>query len=183
MNRRGFVKSLGAALAVPALPAQSLMASAGAAAPAAVPHGLYMWGKMLTEVHGHCSTGMLTSMLKVEPKVALGIYDALLTNGVVAPANALGLSQATNPLHAPMPHASARTISTTRLQRPKLDDLLQDECAEPDEVLDTSEIDEDLASIDPVDSSDVNQEAVSSDHEPDESLSQQRSPDHRSGSA
>lgn len=178
MNRRGFVKSLGAAMAVPALPAQSLMAATSTSAPAALaPHGLYMWGKMLAEVHGHCSTGMLTSMLKIEPKVALGIYDALLTNGVVAPANTLGISHATNPLHVNFPQARARTLSTTRAKKPdlqklnaKLDDMLENDADESDQQAAT-------------DSSNVNQEALISPHEPDEPLSRERGPDDRSGTA
>lgn len=96
MKRRDFVKSLTALLAVPALPIRAVAVPAGAAAgaSASLPPNLYTWSAMIARRNGACSAETLMTALKIERAQAVTMFNRLIANNVVGPANALGVSQA-----------------------------------------------------------------------------------------
>ncbi len=159
------MKSLGAALAVPALPAKALMGGVAPAARVSATPALYNWAKMITQVHGRCSTGMLVSMLKVEPRVALGLYEKLIANGVVTGANALGMSRVVAPI-APT-HVGGHVAAKPVLKARPLGAFFEDQQGSGPEQQ--------------TDSLCLNQTAPNSEHELDDPISPRGDPDQPRG--
>ncbi|MGB7285527.1 MAG: hypothetical protein WBC71_01210, partial [Salaquimonas sp.] len=91
MNRRSFIQSLAAALALPAAPALTLKATA---LPAAAPHAaaatalatkarfwtIYMYG-----LHGNCTPATLSTMLNIPETQARGFLKNLIADGTIRP--------------------------------------------------------------------------------------------------
>lgn len=97
MNRREFTKGLVAAGMTPALPIKSLAKAAPVAKIAK--DSMYFWAHFVTRVHNKCSPAMLTRLLKLEPAQSEKIYADLLADGAITPADAFGISRATDPLY------------------------------------------------------------------------------------
>lgn len=86
MNRRSFLGTLSALLALPALPK--------AAVPIAPAH--MATAKIIARSHNRLTLDMLTRHLRVAPEMAARIQAQLLRQGVITPPVA-GISMATNP--------------------------------------------------------------------------------------
>ncbi|MEM7068036.1 MAG: hypothetical protein AAF478_04055 [Pseudomonadota bacterium] len=98
MDRRSFIKSIGAAALLPVLPGPSI-ALAAAPAPAVSAH-TYQWAEMIVRAHNKCNLGLLQRSLKINEAAASVLKSQLIENGVVtAQANAYGIHTATKPLY------------------------------------------------------------------------------------
>lgn len=97
MNRREFTKGLAALGVAPALPLPSLANAAPVAEMAK--DSMYFWAQFITRVHNKCSPAMLTRLLKLDPSHASDLYDEMLRDGVIGPADAFGISKATDPIY------------------------------------------------------------------------------------
>ena len=103
MDRRNFLKSIGATALLPAIPlpagALASTAPAAAAAPAITAH-TYQWAEMIVRAHNKCNLGLLQRSLRIDASAATALKESLIKNGVVtAQANAYGIHTATKPLY------------------------------------------------------------------------------------
>jgi len=99
MDRRSFLKSIGAAGLLPVLPIPSFTAAAPAAVPAVSAH-TYQWAEMIVRAHNKCNLGLLQRSLHISEAAASHLKSQLIKNGVVsAQANAYGIHTATKPLY------------------------------------------------------------------------------------
>jgi len=103
MDRRNFLKSIGATALLPAIPipAGALASTAAAAAPApAITAHTYQWAEMIVRAHNKCNLGLLQRSLRIDASAATALKESLIKNGVVtAQANAYGIHTATKPLY------------------------------------------------------------------------------------
>ncbi len=105
MDRRNFLKSIGASALLPAIPVPSfaIPAAIPATIPAAVPafsSHTYQWAEMIVRAHNKCNLGLLQRSLHVNGSVAEALKSSLIKNGVVqSQANAYGIHKATKPLY------------------------------------------------------------------------------------
>ena len=111
MKRRSFLKSLTALIAAPVLPAKAVFAAPTASA-AMPPPNLYTWSTTIARVQGKISTETLMLTLKVDSAQARTIFDRLLINDVIGPADALGVAKAKSIL-PPQVGLDARTLEKT----------------------------------------------------------------------
>ncbi|MGI9351858.1 MAG: hypothetical protein ACR2O3_09870 [Rhizobiaceae bacterium] len=99
MDRRSFLKSVGAAGLLPALPIPSFAIPVPTAATAVSAH-TYQWAEMIVRAHNKCNTGMLQRLLQVDTATASALKGQLLENGIInARANAYGIHTAVKPLY------------------------------------------------------------------------------------
>jgi len=101
MDRRNFLKSIGASALLPAIP---IPAGALAATPAtiAIPFSqhTYQWAEMIVRAHNKCNLGLLQRSLRIDANAASALKETLIKNGIVsAQANAYGIHAATKPLY------------------------------------------------------------------------------------
>lgn len=96
MKRRNFIRSLAAMLSAPALPATAMIQASATSAPASalLTPNLYTWSKTLARKTGKLSADTIASSLNIEMTKASEIFGRLVSNGVIGPTNALGVSQA-----------------------------------------------------------------------------------------
>lgn len=103
MNRRSFLKSIGAFSIFPALPAPTVAVAPtlSSAAPVQVfTEHTYQWAEMIVRAHNKCNLGLLQRSLRVDANVAEALRNSLIKNGIVtAQANAYGIHTATKPLY------------------------------------------------------------------------------------
>jgi len=103
MDRRNFLKSIGATALLPAISTPATMLAQGVPAAAATPAftaHTYEWAKMIVRAHNKCNLGLLQRSLQVDPIAAAALKDSLIKNGIVtAQANAYGIHTATKPLY------------------------------------------------------------------------------------
>ncbi len=82
MNRREFINSITAAAATTAMPMPSIaMRGASPVVPAAAKH----WASYMTQLHGTCTPGMLSTMINVEVGAAKGMLQTLIHQGYLRP--------------------------------------------------------------------------------------------------
>ena len=93
MDRRTFLSSLSALLAVPFLPAT---ATATAAPASLTPH--FATAKMLARCHDRASPEMLARLMRLDGDTANGLYRLLIDRQVITP-GAQGVAHAINPLN------------------------------------------------------------------------------------
>ncbi len=99
MDRRSFIKSIGAASLLPTLPASSLGIVEASAVHSVSPH-TYQWAEMIVRAHNKCNLGLLQRSLQISESAASVLKSRLIENGVVhAHANAYGIHTATKPLY------------------------------------------------------------------------------------
>ena len=96
MKRRSFLKSLTAFAAAPLVPAKALFAAPSTAAAATLEQP-YLWASFITRVHNKASPDMLVRLLKLEPAVAQDVFQKMLSDQVISPPDAFGISRAVNP--------------------------------------------------------------------------------------
>ncbi len=138
MDRRSFLKSIGATALLPALPipAGSLAAqSSVAAGTAAFSQHTYQWAEMIVRAHNKCNLGLLQRSLQVDATAASALKQALIKNGIVhAQANAYGIHTATKPLYEgafmSVSEASEKVIEAAE----EISDFIED-TAEPTEKI------------------------------------------------
>ena len=100
MDRRSFIKSLGAAGLLPVLPIPSAAITAAPAATPVVTAHTYQWAEMIVRAHNKCNLGMLQRLLQIDNAAAAVLKKQLLENGVIsAHANAYGMHTAVKPLY------------------------------------------------------------------------------------
>ena len=99
MERRQFIKSLGAAAILPAMPLPSITPPVPAAAATFSAH-TYQWAEMIVRAHNKCNLGLLQRSLQINEITASALKKQLIENGIVsAQANAYGIHTATRPLY------------------------------------------------------------------------------------
>ncbi|MEM7215058.1 MAG: twin-arginine translocation signal domain-containing protein [Pseudomonadota bacterium] len=99
MDRRSFLKSIGAAGLLPALPFPSLAVASTAVTPVVSTH-TYQWAEMIVRAHNKCNLGMLQRLLQIDNATASVLKRQLLENGIIsANANAYGMHTAVKPLY------------------------------------------------------------------------------------
>ncbi|MEM9280071.1 MAG: hypothetical protein AAGA76_16015 [Pseudomonadota bacterium] len=99
MDRRSFLKSIGAAGLLPALPIPSIAIATPSVAPAVSAH-TYQWAEMIVRAHNKCNLGMLQRLLQIDNATATVLKKQLLENGIIsAQANAYGMHTAIKPLY------------------------------------------------------------------------------------
>ena len=138
MDRRNFLKSIGAASLLPVIPMPAISAASPAAAvvtaPAFTSH-TYQWAEMIVRAHNKCNLGLLQRSLQVDVTVAEALKKELIKNGIVAAkANAYGLHKATKPLYEGSFLKPSEPLETAK-------DLIEDFIT-PDEEVDQVELDE-----------------------------------------
>lgn len=103
MNRRNFLKSIGATALLPAIPMPAMATAAQApvaASAAAFSQHTYQWAEMIVRAHNKCNLGLLQRSLQLDATAASALKQALIKNGIVtAQANAYGIHTATKPLY------------------------------------------------------------------------------------
>ncbi|MEM9331620.1 MAG: hypothetical protein AAGA53_09860 [Pseudomonadota bacterium] len=99
MDRRSFIKSIGAASLLPVLPFPSATIPAATAAPVVSTH-TYKWAEMIVRAHNKCNLSMLQRLLQIDTTAATALKNQLLANGVISThANAYGMHTAIKPLY------------------------------------------------------------------------------------
>ncbi|MEM7290734.1 MAG: hypothetical protein AAF412_10270 [Pseudomonadota bacterium] len=99
MDRRSFLKTIGAASLLPALPAPAFATAATSATPVVSVH-TYQWAEMIVRAHNKCNLGMLQRLLQLDNASAAVVKNKLLENGVIsAQSNAYGMHTAIKPLY------------------------------------------------------------------------------------
>ncbi len=111
MNRREFTASLGAAAALPFVPARAV-AMAPAASPA-LPSTAYAWAHLIARAQPSVSPAMLARHLRLDGSVARHLFDQLIRDGILKTPTALGTASAVRPL----PQATASAGSSDTLHR------------------------------------------------------------------
>lgn len=114
MNRRQFTQRLAALFATPALPAQSVLASATVSTSATLPSGAVFWAKYLNSLHDTCTPDMLGNMLNISGKAARHLHRDLIAKGVIPPTS-LVHSKPTQTRGVANPKTDRKSAEPTRL--------------------------------------------------------------------
>lgn len=102
MDRRKFLKSVGATALLPAIPAPAVAMTPVASATVAAPFSAhtYQWAEMIVRAHNKCNLGLLQRSLRIDAGAASALKESLIKNGIIsAQANAYGIHTATKPLY------------------------------------------------------------------------------------
>ncbi|MEM8650924.1 MAG: hypothetical protein AAGF54_10370 [Pseudomonadota bacterium] len=162
MDRRNFLKSIGAASLLPVIPMPAISAASPAAAIATAPvftSHTYQWAEMIVRAHNKCNLGLLQRSLQVDVTVAEALKKELIKNGIVAAkANAYGLHKATKPLYEGSFLKPSEPLETAK-------DIIEDFIT-PDDELDQAGLDEEKDN----DHNDMELDSESISEETEESL-------------
>lgn len=163
MNRRSFLKSIGAAGLLPALPIPSFAAAATTATAPVVSAHTYQWAEMIVRAHNKCNLGMLQRLLQLDSTTAAVVKNKLLENGIIsAQANAYGMHTAVKPLYESAFMNVSDTAKSTVERVANLADEESEESAEPEK--NESEIN----TLEEVDESEFESDPSSEEHESSE---------------
>ena len=133
MDRRSFIKSIGAAGLLPALPIPSFAVAPVAASPAVSAH-TYQWAELIVRAHNKFSPGMLQRSLRIDSAAASVLKEQLIKNGVLsAQANAYGIHAATKPLYEGAFISVSETAEKLGQVTNKASEVL-DEITDPDQA-------------------------------------------------
>lgn len=125
MDRRNFLKSIGAAALLPALPiapASLLKPAVASTAAPAFTANTYKWAEMIVRAHNKCNLGLLQRSLRIDAAAATALKESLISNGVVsAQANTYGIHSATKPLY----EGAFMNVSETINKVAKLPDMVE----------------------------------------------------------
>jgi len=109
MNRRDFARGLAAFGLAPIVPVPTLTKAATAPIAAATPEDALLfiksWSAHYVRKAGACSPEQLARHFGLRPETAQNVTRHLIKTGVLATPNALGVSQAVNPLKSVPPPA------------------------------------------------------------------------------
>jgi hypothetical protein len=135
MDRRTFNKTLIGGAVVGSLPISSVAATAQ---PVAGP--LYAWAAAIARAQNRISPELLVQQLRVSPTVARGIYERLLTKGVVRAPMLSGIARASDPLlkggQFQVVEASINRSAKAAFKdvARKLDGIAQEDAPEPEDL-------------------------------------------------
>ncbi|MDJ0612215.1 MAG: hypothetical protein QNJ29_00960 [Rhizobiaceae bacterium] len=154
MDRRHFLKSIGATALIPAIPAPAgaLAQSAPVAVAPAFSAHTYQWAEMIVRAHNKCNLGLLQRSLRIDATAATALKETLIKNGIVAAqANAYGIHTATKPLYEGAFMSVSDVVEKTTDVAEKISELLEPEDQGSDTEFernepDISNIDEELES-------------------------------------
>ena len=135
MNRRSFIRSLGAASLLPMIPVPTFVASASAAVTPAISAHTYKWAELIVRAHNKFSPGMLQRSLRIDSATAHVLKEQLIQNGILsAQANAYGIHAATKPLYEGAFVSVSETADTISQVATKASEIVQ-ESEENDETI------------------------------------------------
>jgi hypothetical protein len=150
MQRRDFLKSMGATALIPAipLPAAALSTSVAPAVAAPFTAHTYQWAEMIVRAHNSCNLGLLQRSLRIDAGAAASLKQALIKNGIVtANANAYGIHKAVKPLYEGAFVSTSDTISKVKDVAEKVSHhLSKDEEAKEEIDSDFSDLEEETES-------------------------------------
>ncbi len=137
MNRRQFLKSLGALGLTPLLSVPALALGPATSATAVVPATTYKWAEMIIRTHNKCNLGMLERLLQLDGATAAALKSELMKNGVITSAkSACGMHTAIKPLYQEL---YPRTKSLTERAGDKLEELVQEPVEEDESEVELHE--------------------------------------------
>ncbi len=152
MDRRNFLKSVGATALLPAIPVPAGVlaqaAPAATAAPAFTAH-TYQWAEMIVRAHNKCNLGLLQRSLRIDATAAAALKESLIKNGIVAAqANAYGIHTATKPLYEGAFMSVSDTVEKASELAEKVSDFIEDTDEEAE--TETGENDSDNNALDEI---------------------------------